>query len=395
MKILNLLIIIALLYTASCFKSSLKISNTAWSQQIRARVNAEAFAPQAMAMEAEDDGTCIQPDFLKEETFQYLMAELRGKTPDEMMTIIPTLFEKAGKEMLSPRESLRLFTEIDFGDRLEDVLVLIRDYLWLSSEDLKNIVMRIKDLDDRVKFVVKLFPMMIDQKEVNLEILRDQLDCGAKDILDQLKLEYKPRDCFFGDLSGNTVFVIDLSGSMLFSFLYKREKLTRLAFLKRLFERAISSLTPEQKFQIITFNTYAKYLFGNESSMYSATSANKKAYISAVNRLNVGYGDNQYTNISGAIQLAMNIKYQFKRVIFFSDGGPTVGITGVDRLKNFIQELKKKRTDMGYEQIPFNVNMLMLGGTEGVGFRNNAKFFSKLIATETDGVVKNYDSNTS
>merc|ERR1712032_1559334 len=107
---------------------------------------------------------------------------MKKMSPDNIVNTFHSFFVKnAGREMLSPSNSIRLFTEIDFGDRLEDVLVLSREFLWVSSQDLRNMAMRIKDLKE---------------------------------------------------------------GSILFSFKFEKSHITRLRFLKQLFERAINSLTP-------------------------------------------------------------------------------------------------------------------------------------------------------
>ena len=127
--------------------------------------------------------------------------------------------------------------------------------------------------------------------------------------------------------------------------------------------------------------------------MFYATDEGKKEAIALVDAMVVGYGNERYTNISEGLEYAMSINADFKRIVLFSDGAPTVGITGKDGLIKLIKKLQDDRKKNGFKEVKVNVNLLMLGGAESQQFREVAKFYTKLIATETDGVVKNYDSN--
>merc|ERR1711957_3851 len=382
LKLLNVLVIIALILSSECFKSSIKLTSNSKKQALKKE------------KEGETQEDCIQPTFLSDAIFDTLLARLKASTPATMIKEFKQYYLKSSNgEMISPKNSIRLFTEVEYGSHLEEMLLLTRNYLWVSSQDLRNMVMRIRDLAQRSSIVVKLFPILIDHTKINLESINDQIDCGSKSEMETLRVKHPhPKDCFFGDISGNTVFVIDLSGSMMFTFKFQKEHVTRLLFLKRLFKRAINSLKHTQKFQIVTFSTNAKYIYGTEKSIYQATPANKKTFIDKVFAMRAGHGATRFTNISEALTLALKVEQSFDRIVFFTDGLPTVGERNPNKLRALLSGLNKQRVEMGYKEVPVNTNLLMLGGGESKAFRDGAKYYSKLVADVTNGELKNFDS---
>jgi hypothetical protein len=217
------------------------------------------------------------------------------------------------------------------------------------------------------------------------------MDCPNKDIIDSLKIIYRPKDCFLGDLSGHQVFIVDLSGSMNYRFTQNNKKITRLYFLKTLLKKAIESLKPNQTFQIILFNSRAKYIYGSYNSMFPATAIYKNYLIQQVNKLRVGLGKDRYTNISEALMYAFKIKRKVDRILMFTDGGPTMGITTTSGLEKHLNKLIDEREKMGYSVPVVDIVLLALGGEESERFRANAKLFTDLIAKTTYGIVKNFD----
>lgn len=381
-----------LIVGSHCFQSKIKISTKSRKAH---KQHYESEVDDLQKDETHNETSdCIQPAFLTNDIFEKLMSALKTTSVAKMVSDFHSFYEKeAGRVMLSPEQSIRLFTENDFGDKLEEMLLLTRDFLWVSSQDLKNMVLRVRDLGARAKIVTKLFPVLIDRSKVHLETIGDYIDCKSKNIIEELRLEHpRPKDCFFGDLSGNTVFVIDLSGSMMFTFRFLKEYITRLLFLKKLFKRAINSLTSEQKFQIVSFSTNARYIFGGVKDMYAATRPNKDAYIQTVYSLLAGTGENRFTNISEGLRLALEIEQNFDRIIFFTDGLPTVGIRDPDILRKMLVDKNKARVTKGFKEVPVNTNLLMLGKGESHSFREASKYYSKLVAEATNGSLKNFDS---
>ena len=388
MKLLNVLAIITLMVVSHCFRSSIKLSSR------KSRSSKQVKEKNYTAEEMKKEGSsCIQPSFLSDELFDVMLSRLKHETPELIKKDYLKYSAEAGREMLSPKNAIRLFTEVEFGDSIEDVLALTREHLWLSSEDLKNIVLLIKDLTVRTKIVASLFRILIDHNHKQFEIITDLLDCKSKSTIKELEQVHpKPENCFFGDLSGNTVFVIDLSGSMMFTFEFEKERITRLLFLKKLFEGAINSLEPNQKIQIIPFSTNARYLFGGPKDLYAATKVNKDAFIQTVYNLKAGVGPFRFTNISEGLEFALKIEESYDRIIFFTDGLPTVGIRDPAALKQSVIDLNKAREKMGFKQVPINTSLLMLGKGESTEFRSGSKYYSKLVAEATKGTLKNYDT---
>jgi hypothetical protein len=336
--------------------------------------------------------TCIEPSFVADDIFNMILSELKTfKTPEEIVDHLPKILKELSGKMISPENTKRLIIEINFGDQLEYAVRLLEKYLWLTSKSLAELLVKIKSLKQRNLITKNLFPSLLDHDKINFELIRDSMDCGDKSLIDSLSLDFKPKNCFFGDLSGDIVFVIDLSGSMMFPFNFKGERLTRLAFLKQLFKVAINSLDSTQRFQIVTFASNAKYIFGNERSIYAASDNNKKAIIERVDKLIVGNGTEGYTNISEALEFAYKVNFEIANIIVFSDGGPTRGVRSLEGMTKVIADATEERKKKGFTIPPVNMNMLMLGGTEGEAFRDNAKAYSNLISKTTLGIVKNYD----
>ena len=179
---------------------------------------------------------------------------------------------------------------------------------------------------------------------------------------------------------------------MEFELSYENKDITRLDLLKILLEKSINGMTAAQKFQIVTFNTHAKYIKGDENTMFTANSEGKKEAIELIKTLQVGEGEDELTNISGGLDLAYNINHKFERINMLTDGGPTVGVRDKDGMIAFIKNIIQKRVSKGFKKIPVNTKLLMLGGEENEKFRALARSFTKLISIKTGGIVKNYDS---
>lgn len=382
MQLLNFLVIFALLSSSICFKSVLKLNNPH-----------DLYKNRHGKVSDHEKEECLQPEFISEDVFDYIMETLKNTNPNKITKTIHELLKMGNGAMFSPTQTLEFLTKIKFGKYLEEIINTARPFFWLTSKDFKKIIKQIRKLDDRVFLAKKLYPMLVDHNKINIEIVREHLPCSEKKIIDDLAIEFpKPKDCFFGDLSGDTVFVIDLSGSMAFSFLYKKRHMTRLGLVKILFERAIDSLLDNQSFQIVTFSTKAKYIKGDENTLNLASKENKKTFIKKVLRLHSGIGPNRYTNISEGLRLALEIKKDFKRIVFLSDGGPTRGIWKFDELKEHILKLQENRVKMGFSKVPIHVDLMMLGGSENKKFRDNANRYAKMIASSTEGIIKRYDS---
>jgi hypothetical protein len=389
MKILNLLVLIAFTFISFITNQDLRtIPIDCENQRL-----AEEEVPILMS-EKKLDTNCLKPEFLKDDAFKLFMAKLKTKTIPQIREekLLELFIKSVGSEMFSPEHTIILFTEIDFENELVPTIKKLSQYIWIHSEDLLSIVEQTKKLSDRMVFVKYFFPLLLDHHEVTFQLITDALDCQDKYLIEELKIKFRPKDCYFGNLIGDTIFIIDLSRSMLFFFEHEGKTVTRLDFLKILFRRAFDSLRSEdQKFQIIGFNSQARYLEKDENYVFSATDAEKKHALELVDSLQVGEGAQRFTNISEALELAYKIKHNFNRVIMFTDGFPTRGITDKEQMKEHIAKIQENRMNAGFKKLPVDVNLLMIAGTENLEFKEAAKYFSKLISTETDGVVKNFD----
>lgn len=111
------------------------------------------------------------------------------------------------------------------------------------------------------------------------------------------------------------VFIVDFSGSMT----------DRLYYAKNELKRAVDSLTPDQSFQVLFFDTEAVEMPG--SGMLTATEANKTQARSFIDSMSSGGG----TNPSGALRRAFALRADTVNLLTDGEFEPTVGAL-VDRL---------------------------------------------------------------
>jgi len=338
---------------------------------------------------------CMEPSFLSQEKFESIKSKFKATNVDDIVKKFSEIMKTDG-EMLSPQQSIDLLNSLNFAFKdqvLADFLVALRPFLWLNSSDLKKLITNVTNKNQRITYVENLYQILIDRDSKQNEEINGLLSCDQKKDFDKIKIQFpKPKDCFFGEIGGNNVFIIDLSQSMLYKFKKSTgESVSRLDFLKSLFEKALTNLGANQNVQIVLFNTKARYISGDDKFMFQITTQSKNDLLTKVKQMKNGEGNDGFTNISEALGLAFNIKKNIDKIILFTDGAPTKGITTESGLSAEIDRLEGIRKQLGFKPVSVDVNLLMLGGIEDDKQRTDAKTFTKLIASKTGGIVKNFD----
>ena len=134
---------------------------------------------------------------------------------------------------------------------------------------------------------------------------------------------------FFGiPVNGNTIFVLDHSGSMAWE--------DGIGQVKTEMNRVLDLLKPEDKFGIVQFSTDAGVVV-----RWSAASA--KNVKNAKTKVN-GLTANGWTNYEQALKLALEAAQnnEVKQVVFLSDGAPTIGDTNPDHILSLVRQIVAK-----------------------------------------------------
>ncbi len=149
-------------------------------------------------------------------------------------------------------------------------------------------------------------------------------------------------------LNKDLILVLDISGSM------AGDKLLQA---KEALKFAINSLSSNDHFNIIAFGTEAK-LF--KSELVNAAQARQEA-LEFINRLEAKGG----TNINEALLTALDMKggrSHSPKIVFITDGLPTVGVKDVDEIRSNVKRLNKERYRIFTFGVGYDVNTQLLDG---------------------------------
>lgn len=187
------------------------------------------------------------------------------------------------------------------------------------------------------------------------------------------------RNCIYGTITEKVAaFIIDISGSMDYTFKANGETISRLKFVKAQLTKTLADqLKPYQKFNVIIFGNSASQW---KSDYVDATAENVQAAIAYINKLTT----NGATNISSGLDLAFNTKQDLRGIYLLSDGVPNSGIQTVDGIKKYLADKNASRT----EKVHVNTVSFILGGTESQSERALSQQFLMAIADATNGSFK-------
>lgn len=391
MKINNILLLVFLL-TVLCLTENIKSKSFS---KLHSKVAKATLSSKISTISIKQaDGKikkCPEPKYIDDKEVLSLINNLtKDKTDQDKITTIEDFISKNEGKPISPANSIKIIQNLNMNTRLVYVLGLLRNYFSITSKDLQTIVKNEKSTGSRAQIIENLYLNLLDKDTVVLEGLLDNLECEEKTKFKVLLQNYKPKDCFFGDLNINkVVFIFDLSGSMDNIFNFDGKNISRLEFLKERFLEAFQNFKDNQYYQIVIFGKKARLLHGESSKLIKATEENVYNTADKVSYLEA----DGLTNISEGLKLALEINDNIDEIFLFSDGAPTVGVQTVKEFKTFIAEQNKLRKSKNLNSPKINVNLLMLGGDESPKERKLANSFSTTIATLTGGVVKFYSSD--
>jgi len=197
----------------------------------------------------------------------------------------------------------------------------------------------------------------------------------ARLILDDLR----PKSFIFDVPTGNCVFVLDYSGSMDTTFtLSTGEKLSRLQFVQKEFEKTALGFDNKTTFDIVIFNESPKIW---RTSLANSTYQNIQDGIALTKKYRAGGG----TDIFSALSVAWAVP-KVETIYLLTDGVPTSGITNIDSIMSKVSIL--------YKNVPVKVNTIaFLMGSDSSDNKPLSKYFMKRLADATNGTYRALESD--
>lgn len=149
-------------------------------------------------------------------------------------------------------------------------------------------------------------------------------------------------------LPKNIVLVLDTSGSM---------SGDKIAQAKQALRYIIERLRPEDRFNIVQFNTDVS---SYKEELISASPAHKKDALAYVDALRADGSTNIEEALRTAFRQAKNTDTNPDYVIFLTDGEPTVGMTDTPGLLKVAQESNANRANLFNFGVGYNLNTQLL-----------------------------------
>ncbi|KAL4480290.1 hypothetical protein ABPG74_020806 [Tetrahymena malaccensis] len=324
---------------------------------------------------------CPQPQYRSDAWMKNFLAGLSTQKNDDsiiqyLQAQIPT-----DSHVFSTDQIISIFNTILLDSSRLQAITLMNPYiLTLTSQNVVDILGKFIYSQNKMGALKLIANTLSDLTDASKKVIiskftfsSDQSDATA--ILNAVS----PRNCIYGTITEKVAaFIIDVSGSMDYTFKANGETISRLSYVKQQITKTITDqLKPYQKFNII--------IFGNTASQWNtdyvdATPENIQAAIAYINKLTtIGY-----TNISAGLDLAFNTKQALNGIYLLSDGVPNTGIQTVDGIKKYLTDKNANRTD----KVHINTISFIMGGIEKQDERDLSFQFLNAIADVTNGSFK-------
>ncbi|KRX06444.1 hypothetical protein PPERSA_05057 [Pseudocohnilembus persalinus] len=277
---------------------------------------------------------------------------------------------------------VEILGELIFTENKKKGIVTMSPYIdMVPSADIVTILGNISFSADKLEVLEVLAPLIGDLNDENKDLIVAHFTFSsdkkrAREILDNIKPRVVP-DPLYGEIGENVLtFIIDLSGSMDYTFKNKEGKTeSRLTAVKRhLAETIEEQLKDFQFFNIVLLHSGASQW---KSENVPATEGNIQHAIKYIMGLKVMGA----TNIQAALELAFTSKQDLEAIYLLTDGYPNTGYQTVSQLQGLVQSENAKR------KLPVRVNSIcfMLGGSESQSDREKAKEILKGISDVSKG----------
>jgi len=280
---------------------------------------------------------------------------------------------------ITANQTVKLFGLFDFTDDMVALANVINQRIMgVYVTEMQQILSKFSMSNDKLKALLAFKYAIIDVE--NKYNLLDAFSFSsdkekARKILDDLR----PKSFIFDVPTGNCVFVLDYSGSMDAKFTMSTgEKISRLQFVQREFEKTALNFDNKTKFDIIIFSN-SPILW--RTSLAESTLQNIKEGIAVTKKYKAGGG----TDIFTALTIAWDIP-QVETIYLLTDGVPTSGVTNIDTIINKV----KTR----YQTKPVKLNTIaFLMGSDPSDNKPLSKSFMKSLADATNGTYRALESD--
>jgi hypothetical protein len=285
---------------------------------------------------------------------------------------------------ISSSDAVKIFKEVRFErDQVSDLCKTVNGFvIRFTPVELSQIIKGVKKrLQPKVALAFR--HSLSDVSVASKELVLNSVECTTS--RDKIRKEFeniKVKSCFSGDSSKDVVFLIDLSGSMQYTFTKNGKTFSRLTFLKPFIVSALRSLESYVKFKIVTFASGVKVW---KTEWVSASATNKAEAIKFVENMR-GLG---MTNTIGALREAFKVDLKEFNMLVFTDGMPTKEETDTSKIVQFVVDLNESRVKKGQVPVKLDLTTVMLGG-KGTEEEEIEKAQSALLEKK-----KEEDTNTS
>ncbi|KAL4480291.1 hypothetical protein ABPG74_020807 [Tetrahymena malaccensis] len=324
---------------------------------------------------------CPQPQYRSDAWMKTFLAGLSSqKTDDATMQFLQAQIP-TDSHVFSTEQIIAIFNQIVFdSSRLQAITWLNPYILTLTSQNIVDILGKFAFSSNKMGALKLIANTLSDVSDASKKVIVDQFTFSSdKSDAQAILNAISARNCIYGTITEKVAaFVIDISGSMDYTFKANGETISRLAFVKSQLTKTLAEqLKPYQKFNVI--------IFGNSASQWKpdyvdATPENIQAAIAYINKLTT----NGATNISSGLDLAFNTKQALNGIYLLSDGVPNSGVQTVDGIKKYLADKNASRND----KVHVNTISFIMGGTETQNDRNLSFQFLNAIADVTNGSFK-------
>ncbi|KAL4506047.1 hypothetical protein ABPG72_013808 [Tetrahymena utriculariae] len=324
---------------------------------------------------------CPKPQYRSDKWMNTFLAGIQSQKYDSTMLQFLQDQIPTDSHVFSTEQILSIFSQITFDSSRIQALTLLNPYIIsLTPQNIVNILIKYPFESSKLTALNLIANTLSDVSDASKKLIVDcfTFDSNKSDALKILNA-ISPRNCIYGTITEKVAaFVIDISGSMEYTFKANGETISRLAFVKSQLTKTIAEqLKSYQKFNII--------IFGNSASQWKtdyvdASPENVQAAIAYINKLTT----NGATNISSGLDLAFNTKQALKAIYLLSDGVPNSGVQTVDGIKKYLTEKNASRT----EKVVVNTISFIMGGVEKQNERDLSFQFLNTIADVTNGSFK-------
>ena len=281
---------------------------------------------------------------------------------------------------ITANQTVLLFSVFSFSNDMVALAQAIQNKtMGLYVDEVQRVLAKFSFSSDKLK-VLAAFKYSVIDVENKYNILDSFSFSSDKDEARRILDDLRPKSFLFDVPTGNCVFVLDYSGSMDAKFtLSTGEKVSRLQFVQREFEKAALAFDSNTTFNIIIFSN------GNllwRPQLSNSSRANVLDGIAFTKKYIASGGTNIYDSLASAFKIP-----KVQTIYLLTDGTPTAGaVTNPDLIVQYVKNW--------YKQNPITINTIaFLMGSDPSDNKPVSKAFMKNLADATNGTYRALESD--